>query len=141
MAGRTSFTTIEVSSAQRLKPPPGLNERQRACFIKLIAACPASKFEQSDLALLVRFIELQLLCEDAVKQIDADGAVDVEGAPSAWMKIYLAASKNLATMAMRLQLCPSTRAPKAPKVAAAPMSAYELLALEDDDADADTKPS
>ena len=135
VAGRPPYITTEIGSAQRLKPPPNLNDRQRAHFIALVAACPAGKFERSDLPLLCRYVELVVICEDAAKQIEADGMVDVEGAPSAWTKIYLAASKNLATLAMRLQLCPSTRAPKAAKVQAAPMSAYEMMALEDDDAD------
>jgi hypothetical protein len=141
MVGRSSFVAVEAGPAQRLKPPPGLNERQRVHFISLVASCPANKFERSDLALLVRFVELQSICEDAIKHIESDGAVDVEGAPSAWMKIYLAASKNLATLAMRLQLCPSTRAPKAAKVQSAPLSVYETMMLEEPDDDDDAKPS
>ena len=140
MVGRTPYITTEVGPGQRLKPPPTLNERQRAHFIALVAACPAGKFERSDLPLLCRYVELVVVCEDAAKQIEADGMVDVEGDPSAFTKIHLAASKNLATLAMRLQLCPSTRAPKAAKVQAAPLSVYEMMALDEDD-DADTKPS
>jgi len=140
MVGRSPYATFEVGLGQRLKPPPSLGERQRAHFIALVASCPAGKFERSDITLLCRYVELVVICEDAAKQIEADGMVDVEGAPSAWTKIHLAASKNLATLAMRLQLCPSTRAPKAAKVQAAPLSAYEMMALDEDD-DADTKPS
>ena len=93
MAGRSSFIAVEAGPTQRLKPPPGMGERQRAHFIALVAACPAGKFERSDLPLLCRYVELVVICEDAAKQIEADGMVDVEGAPSAWTKIHLAASK------------------------------------------------
>jgi len=93
MVGRSPYATFEVGLGQRLKPPPSLGERQRAHFIALVASCPAGKFERSDITLLCRYVELVVICEDAAKQIEADGMVDVEGAPSAWTKIHLAASK------------------------------------------------
>jgi len=138
MAGRSSFIAVEASSAQRLKPPAGMAERQRAHFIALVAACPTGKVERSDLGLLTRWCELTVIAEDAAALIEDEGIVTTTedgDEPSAAVRVHLQASKALAVLAMRLQLCPSTRAPKAAKVQAAPMSAYEMMALEDDDAD------
>jgi hypothetical protein len=63
------------------------------------------------------------------------GYVGADGKPSPWFPIYEGSLKALSGFCLRLRLGPQSRALKQSKKMAAPVSAYERLALDDDDTD------
>jgi hypothetical protein len=75
------------------------------------------------------------MAETAARELAAAGMVTAEGRPSPWFTIHREATKGLTALAMRLRLGPQSRARKAPKTQVARLSAYELMALAEDDAD------
>ena len=118
---------------QRLRPPACLGETERAVFIDLIGSVPAAQFVASDLALLARWCEATVMAETAADELREGGMVTADGKVSPWFTIHSQATKTLKDLALRLRLSPQGRANKAPKTMARPMTAYERLALEDDD--------
>jgi hypothetical protein len=70
------------------------------------------------------------MAEAANVELQASGMLAPDGKPSPWLRVYLECTKALSNLALRLRLGPQSRALKAPKRRAAPMSAYEVMALE-----------
>jgi hypothetical protein len=132
---RTTDGTPYGVPSPRIRPPPGLPEPLRKAFVELVASVPAEQFKPSDVALIVRWIELQDMVEEAAAQVRANGLVDADGEPSAWFKIHLNCTKALSGLALRLKLSPQSRSPKAPKREVRQLSYYEQLALEEGESD------
>lgn len=53
-----------------------------------------------------------------------------DGRPSPWLRVHLECTKALSNLSMRLRLAPQSRALKAPKRKAAPLSYFEIMELE-----------
>jgi len=136
MAGRRPFTTIETGSwgGERLRPPDQLGEREKRAFVDITSSCPSAQFTQADVPLLTRWCELELQAQQAAADLRTNGMV-VNGKPSPWLSVHAAATKGQSLLALRLRLGPQSRAQRAPKSLPAPLTAYERLALEDDDGD------
>jgi len=138
--GRRPFTTTDVApwydAGQRLRPPAYLGEDERRAFIDLVSSCPLAQFTASDLPLLCRWCELDLQAQTAARELREHGMVisNQKGMqPSPWISIHAQAVKGQTALALRLRLGPQSRANKAPKTMARPLTAYERLSLEDDD--------
>ena len=114
----------------RLRPPASLSEPQKAAFLDLVTACPATQFEPSDIPLLVRWCELCVMAESANVELQASGMLAPDGKPSPWFRIHLEATKALSGLALRLRLGPQSRTPKAPKTKTTTVSYYERMTLE-----------
>jgi hypothetical protein len=141
--GRTPYETTDVmpfgANSRRLQPPDCLGELQKRAFLDLITSVPRSQFRASDLPLLARYVELQVMAETAAFHLGADGMVTGD-AVSAWFKVYRDTTRReLRTLAQRLRLDPKARGDKrAPKTQVGRVSYYEQMNLEgyDDDVDA-----
>ena len=98
-----NLATVQVvdGSRPRLNPPPDLSNAERALFVELIGACNPNHFVESDMPLLVSYIQSTLLSRGA-----AAGLADDPSKIIIWEK------------ATRMQATLATRA--APPAAAAP---------------------
>ena len=132
--GRQPYETTDVVpfgvGIRRLRPPASLSEPQKAAFLDLVTACPATQFEPSDIALLVRWCELCVMAESANVELQASGMLAPDGKPSPWFRIHLESTKALSNLALRLRLGPQSRAPKAPKRKAGPLSYFDIMELD-----------
>ena len=137
--GRRPFVTVDTTpwyhAGQRLKPPTCLGEAERAIFIDLIGSVPAAQFQASDLPLICRWCELEVMAQTAADELRDSGMVTADGKKSPWVEIHAMATKGQAMLALRLRLGPQSRQPRAPKTQAAPMSYYERASLLGDDDD------
>lgn len=115
----------------RLKPPGTLSELARAEFLRIVANESPTHFKNSDLSLLVRY------CEGAALAERAEVHIRTEDPPSArWLAAWREGTKVMKDLALRLRLSPQSRQPNTPKRPERPLSYYERMALEDDDANA-----
>jgi hypothetical protein len=135
--GRSSYRTddrLEFGLPnQRLKPPGTLSELEKRAFVALMAASPAGQFTAADMDLLVSWAETTVLARRAAKELElAGGPVQPDGRVSPWFGIHQQAIKTLNGLAIRLRLSPQGRAPtqRASKKVVAELSAYDLMALE-----------
>jgi phage terminase small subunit len=143
-SGRRSFTTLDAelygAGRRRLRPPDSLGELEKRVFVDLVSQCPLEQFTTSDLPLICRWCELTVMAERAACELAAAGPVTADGKRSPWWAIHREATKGLVMLAMRLRLSPQSRSRKAPKTQAARLSAYEKMALAEDDDEADKAP-
>jgi phage terminase small subunit len=140
--GRKPYETTDVmpfgANSRRLQPPDCLGELQKRAFVDLICSVPRGQFRASDLPLLARYAELVIMAETAAFHLGADGMVTPEGQVSPWFRVHRDTTRELRTLAQRLQLDPKARSKKAPKTQVGQVSYYEQMNLEgyDDDVDA-----
>jgi phage terminase small subunit len=127
-----------IVRTERLRPPSGLNERERALFADIVNSNPAEQFRPSDGLLLVAYCRAVLLERAAAERLACDGHVSSDNKPSAWVAIQRDATKTMTTLARVLRLSPMARKshqerPGRPQQ----MSYYERMALEDSNEEAD----
>jgi phage terminase small subunit len=116
----------------RLKPPAHLGAAERKAFVELVASCDARHFKPSDMPLLCRYVEADVLAEMAAKELRR-GTV-VGGKVNPWLVVQEKCVRALVALSMRLRLSPQSRLdPKtiARRPGAAP-SAYDLMESTDD---------
>ncbi len=93
-----SLTTLKVDgSASRLLPPASITNEEQALFSELVEACDASHFRDSDIPLLVSYIQSTLISRCAAHDPDK-------------ITIWEKATRMQATLATRLRLSPQSRA-------------------------------
>jgi hypothetical protein len=80
----------------RLTPPSFLSADEVALFTEVVAACDASHFRDSDLPLLISFVQATLMSRDSAHD------------PSKIM-VWEKATRMQATLATRLRLSPQSR--------------------------------
>ena len=123
--GRQSAAELSIvsigSGRQRLVPPLDLNASEAKLFRELVASCAPDHFVQSDMPLLVSFVQATLLSRAAATALAKDVAM---------IGIWEKATRMQATLATRLRLAPQARTD--PKTIARRSgnhhpSAYELL--------------
>ena len=99
--GRKSDTQLETLQVDgeppRLKPPPNLDDTERELFIELVNAVSPRHFVESDLPLLVSYVQSTLLSRQAIGKAGTDA-----GALTTWEK----ATRVQAMLATRLRLAP-----------------------------------
>jgi phage terminase small subunit len=132
--GRQPYETTDIepfgAGSRCLRPPASLSRPQKAAFLDLVTTCPATQFAPSDMPLLVRWCELCVMAESANFELQASGLLAPDGKPSPWFRIHLDCTKALSGLALRLRLGPQSRAPKAPKRKAGPVSHFDIMSLE-----------
>jgi hypothetical protein len=117
---------VPFGTHRRLKPPDSLPDAARRAFVDLVASVPSNHFKAPDLGLLCRWAEMTALAEEcAFHMAQPGGIVDEDGRSSAWVTTHANATKVLALLALRLRLGPQSRAMKAPKKEAGPVSYYD----------------
>ena len=138
--GRPPYQTTDTvpygAGTRRLRPPASLSEPQKRAFLDLVVSCPATQFEPQDVPLLVRWCELCVMAKAANVELQASGLLAPDGKPSPWLRVHLECTRAISNLALRLRLGPQSRALKAPKRKAAPLSVFDVMQLEDDTRDA-----
>jgi hypothetical protein len=98
--GRKSADSLAVLSVNgkqpRLSAPPSLDDNERALFDELVAACYPSHFRESDIPLLISFVQATLI---------AQGTAHDPSKAALWER----AVRMQATLATRLRLAPQSR--------------------------------
>jgi phage terminase small subunit len=129
--GRKPHETLDLtlygSGRQPLQPPEALSEAARRAFADLVLSCPISQFQAADLPLLCRWAELTVMAEKAAGELAVGGMVTADGRVSPWFAIHERATKGLTALCLRLRLGPQSRAKKAPKTKAGPVSYYDRM--------------
>ena len=119
-------------ASSRLQPPSGLGDAEREVFIQTVAACDAGHFLDSDLPLLLRYVEASALAAEAAHRLQLEGPVQF-GKPSAWLIVAEKAVRSMLGLSARLRLGPQYRKRNiAPPTGA---SYYERQELMGDDAE------
>jgi phage terminase small subunit len=119
-----------INGAQRLQPPPGLDEATQRVFIGLVASCPADHFRPGDTPLLLAYAGAVLTEREATEHLAKDGRV-IDGRPSPWINIQTQAIKSMAMLARALKLSPQARRPTPSRPGKEPpLSYYEKMQLE-----------
>jgi phage terminase small subunit len=133
MPGRPPFETTDATPfgvpSPRLKPPATLGPAEKAAFLALVTQAPAQQFALVDLPLIVRWCELTVMAERAMRRLAAEGEV-VDGKQNPWFAVHQQATKGLLGLALRLRIGPQCRAQRVPKRTVSQLSYYERLELE-----------
>jgi hypothetical protein len=110
----------------RIAAPPGLRTDEQMLFNELVGACDPRHFVETDIPLLVSYIQSTLLSRRAAANLEADPRL-----VTVWEK----ATRMQATLATRLRLAPQARTD--PKTIARQQTAVQLgpppWDAEDDD--------
>jgi hypothetical protein len=115
--------------AQRLVPPPELNEAEREVFTAVVGATDPKHFRESDLPLLVSYVAAVVTEREALDHLRREGWVTAAGRPSGWVVIKEKSHREMISLSLRLRLSPQGRSRVTPKPAR--VSAYEKLELEE----------
>lgn len=121
-----------VPRANRLKPPPAMSEPARSAFIDLVSSCKPGHFQQSDMTLLVRYVEASILADRAEEHLRTEGAV-IAGRVSPWIVVQEKAVRALTALSMRLRLSPQARQPNNSGTRQPPISHYDRMKIDDQD--------
>lgn len=137
---RRSAASLAVSPPRvdgrrgRLPAPDDLGEAQRAVWRLIVRSASAGHFRESDVPLLRSFCQSTVLADRAAVELQG-GPVTAQGKVSPWLAVLEKAHRSQAVLAVRLRLCPSSRAD--PKTVARGdtrgASAYESYWREDAD--------
>jgi len=90
-----------------LAAPSDLPDAAAKVWRGLTASTPTDHFRASDVPVLRTYCVTAALLEEAEAEL-AKGAV-VDGKVSPWVNVHERLSRTLATLALRLRLCPSAR--------------------------------
>jgi hypothetical protein len=122
------------SSAERLRPPPGLTTVEKQIFIDLVANNKPEHFRPSDLPLLVAYTHACALEAALARQITAN----LRGSDSALIGRWERACKVMTALSMRLRLSPQSRSPTHPGrnpngARASPPNYFDQMRLQNED--------
>ena len=92
------------------KPSAGLPPAVKKIFHELIRTTPAGHFRVSDGPVLESFSSAVAMSRQAEQELALSGPILPDGKPSPWMKVASEAAKTIASLSMRLRLCPQSRA-------------------------------
>jgi hypothetical protein len=114
------------TGATRLRPPATLSAPARSVFLQIVANEDPAHFRPSHLPLLIQYCEATALAERSMAKMQKDDAAAV------WLHRWEKSTRVMTALSMRLRLSPQSLAPNNP-TRPRPMSAYEKMALEDED--------
>ena len=102
--GRQSAAALSVpklaQGAARLKPPADLTREEQELFRHMVGVCAPEHFHESDVPLIVNYVQATLLCRRAAEKLREDAS---------WINIWDKAGRMQATLATRLRLAPQAR--------------------------------
>jgi phage terminase small subunit len=93
---------------RRIAPPAHLGDVEAQRFADLVASCDPEHFRETDAPLLARYVEADLLAEQAARELRKDGPV-VDGRASPWIVVQEKAVRAMVALSMRLRLSPQSR--------------------------------
>lgn len=104
------FTVI---GRKRITPIDGLTEGERFVWIRMVNACSAEHFNQSDIPLMVMYCQTFVQEQKAMDQMKNSPFVErktnLDLAPHPIIAIHKSLAGTMSNLAMRLRLAPSTR--------------------------------
>ena len=109
--GRKSAEELSIrvdGKPERLQPPDYMSAAERQHFKELVACCSPDHFRQSDMPLLARYVEADILAQQAADRLRTEGAV-LDGRPNAWITVQEKTCRALVALSGRLRLCPQSR--------------------------------
>jgi hypothetical protein len=107
-AGSYGVPVIDVDRIP-VQPPEHLGAIERQRFADLVASCDPAHFVDSDVPLLCRYVEADVLAERAAKELREHGAVLPSGRPNGWLIVQEKCVRAQVALAVRLRLSPSAR--------------------------------
>lgn len=111
---RRSSASYEVApilgKPQVPKASPGLPAGVRKIFHELIRTTPPGHFRVSDGPVLETFAGAVAMSRAAEQELALSGPILPDGRISCWLKVQSEAGKTISSLAMRLRLCPQSRA-------------------------------
>ena len=112
-------------SPDQLDPPDHLGPDERQRFIELVDATETKHFRPTDLPLLARYCEADVLAERAAREL-RDGGPVISGKPSPWLIVQEKAVRAIVALSMRLRLSPQSRTDPKTVGRQSPASAHKL---------------
>lgn len=106
-AASAAFPRADAVSS-RPQPPPDLSPEAREIFEGLVRTAPKNHFRASDAAVLAVYAVAVATSRRAERELK-DGPITAAGRTSPWVKIQNDAAKTIASLSMRLRLCPQAR--------------------------------
>jgi phage terminase small subunit len=106
-AASAAFPRTDTASS-RPQPPPDLSPEAREIFEALVRTAPKNHFRASDAAVLEVYAAAVATARRAEREL-RDGPITAGGRASPWVKIRNDSTKTIASLAMRLRLCPQAR--------------------------------
>ncbi len=107
---RTSSAALSVAPIVRgrIQPPNDLPEPCRSIWRELVDALPPDRFHASDRPLLVLYCRALHQAALAFEGLEQYGAADGDSV-SPWLRVADSSTKQAATLATKLRLCPQSR--------------------------------
>ena len=106
------LTVVPLTDA-RIQPPENLTEEQKAEWASVVDSLPADYFRPGDAPLLAAFCVASVLHKRAAQDIELRGMTVVrhkgDEAPNPCHQILNSQGNLMATLAVKLRLCPSAR--------------------------------
>lgn len=99
-SGAALSVVTPISALPRLKPPADLSEGEATLFRQIVAQASADHFTNTDVPLIVAYVQAILLSRWAFKQMGEEAV-----AFSTWQQ----SARTMATLATKLRLCPHSR--------------------------------
>ena len=113
--------------ARRLQPPDTLSPLARDEFVRIVMSERPDHFRQSDLVLLVQYVEASAMATRAVQELQNDDA------KASWLIRWEKACRTLTALSARLRICPQARQPNNPsRSQPKSVSYYDQMRLEGD---------
>jgi phage terminase small subunit len=116
----------------RLAPRTGLTAEVKVLWSELVASMPQEHFRVSDAPLIEQYCQAIALARQAYAHLAEEGPV-VGGRASPWNVVLEKAHRSSVALSMRLRLSPQSRMDRKAVKDVGPVSAYELMRLNDDD--------
>jgi phage terminase small subunit len=95
------------AAAPRLQPSSDLSPEAAAIFRQLVTQAPRDHFRVTDAPVLEAYCVAVLQSRHAAREL-ADGVMTAPAART-WLRIQTTADKTIASLSMRLRLCPQSR--------------------------------
>jgi phage terminase small subunit len=91
------------------QPSPDLAPEAAGVFRELVAAAPCRHFRVSDAPVIEAYCTAVAQARQAERELQTGGPVTATGRVSPWVRIRNDAAKTIASLSMRLRLCPQAR--------------------------------
>jgi phage terminase small subunit len=106
-AAASAFPSVHAGVIPR--PPAGLSPAAAAIFRELVAAAPRGHFRASDVPVIEVYATAVAQTRQAERELAQGGPVTAGGKTSPWLRVRNDAAKVIASLSMRLRLCPQAR--------------------------------
>lgn len=103
----SQLSVVSVSGA-RVPPPANLSKSEKEFWLSIVNSLAPDYFRPSDVPLLHAYVGASSMAAEATKAIHRDGII-IDGKVNPAVKVAKLQAGLLASLAVKLRLCPSTR--------------------------------